>query len=435
MSVSEKTLGKEISQGKGVIFPRIGMRIVKSAIGVLLCYIVNLLRPNGIVFYSQLAVLWCMQDYISETKSKAKQRTIGTFIGAAWGLVVILLYSYISSSIGKPSDIIYGLIVSFAIIAVLYTTVILKKKQASYFSCVVFLSIVVNHISDSNPYIFVFNRVLDTMIGIVIGVFINCFEISGNKKKDILFLSGLDDTLLAPNGEMSAYSMVELNRLIEDGAKFSISTIRTPASLMEPLKGVKLKLPVIVMDGAALFNIAEKRYEYAYVISPENSVLIKEYLSQNEIPYFANVIIDDLLIIYYQHTKHAGYNELISRLRSSPYRNYINRKVPDNESIVYFLVIDTDDRIKSLYKRIIEEGWADMFKIVVHESTELSGYSLLKIYNHNAKKENMVDYLKEKIDVNKVITFGTIPDKYDYCIEAGDFNKVVKLMKKEFRSS
>ena len=52
--------------------------------------------------------------------------------------------------------------------AILYTTVLLKKKNASYFSTVVFLSIVVNHIGDQNPLLFVFNRVLDTMIGIVL---------------------------------------------------------------------------------------------------------------------------------------------------------------------------------------------------------------------------------------------------------------------------
>ena len=412
--------------------PRIGMRIIKSAIGVLLCYCVNLLRPNGIVFYSQLAVLWCMQDYVSETKAKAKQRTIGTFIGAFWGLIVILIYIYLCNSYKRPSDFCYGMIVSVAIVIVLYTTVVMKKKQASYFSCVVFLSIVVNHITDNNPYIFVVNRVLDTMIGIAIGVFVNCFELPRQKNKDILFLSGLDDTLLAPNGEMSDYSRVELNRLIEDGANVSISTIRTPASLMEPLKGVKLKLPVVVMDGAALFNIAEKKYEYSYVISPQNSIVIKEYLTQNEIPYFANVIIDDLLVIYYQRTNHTGYNELIRRLRSSPYRNYIHRKVPDDESIVYFMVIDKNEKIQELYERLMHEECMKQFKIVVHPSTELIGYSLLKIYNHNAKKENMIDYLCNKTKISKTVTFGTIEGKYDYCIESGDFNKVVKLIKREY---
>ena len=40
---------------------------------------------------------------------------------------------------------------------------------------------------------------------------------------------------------------------------------------MEPLRDVRLNLPVIVMDGAALFHLAEKRYERVYVISPEYS--------------------------------------------------------------------------------------------------------------------------------------------------------------------
>lgn len=414
-------------------FPRIGMRIVKSAVGVLLCYVVNLLRgDNGIVFYSQLAALWCMQDYVSETKSNAKQRTIGTFTGALWGLATILVYTHVRSVAMRFPEFLYAVMVSIGIVLVLYTTVVMNKKQASYFSCVVYLSIVVNHILDTNPYMFVLNRVLDTMIGIAIGVFVNCFSLPRKKNKDILFLSGLDDTLLSPNGQMSDYSRVELNRLIEDGAQFTISTIRTPASLMKPLDKVNLKLPVIVMDGAALFNIANKRYEYAYVISPVMGKQVKEFFEQNEIPYFANVIIDDLLIIYYQNTSHAGYNELIKRLRSSPYRNYIHRRVPDDESIVYFLVIDIQEKIAALYESLLQESFMERFKITITPSTVLPEYSLLKVYNHNATKENMIDYLKTKLHPERTVTFGTIEGRYDYCIEAGDFNKVVKLIKQEY---
>lgn len=421
------------NKSEKITFPPIGMRIVKSAVGVFLCYIVNLLRgESGIVFYSQIAVLWCMQDYISETKNRAKQRTIGTVVGAVWGLVIILLRVSVNKYYGHMSEIIYAIIISLSIVLVLYSTVVLKKRQASYFSCVVFLSIVVNHIADDNPYIFVLNRFLDTMIGILIGVLVNCFELPREKRRDILFLSGLDDTLLASNGRMSDYSKVELNRMIEDGAQFTISTIRTPASLMEPLRNVNLKLPVITMDGAALYNIKENAYEHVYVISPENSKVIKEYLSQNEIPFFANVIIDDLLIIYYQHTCHAGYNELIQKLKSSPYRNYINRQVPDDESVVYYMVIDLEERINELYERMVKDDFLNKFKIIIQKSIYITGYSMLKIYNHNATKENMIDYLKKKVNTSKFITFGTIEGKYDYIIKPGDFNKVVKYMRKEY---
>lgn len=56
--------------------PKIGARIVKSAVGVALCMIIYLLRGGdkggGMPFYSALAVLWCMQQYTSSTKAMAK---------------------------------------------------------------------------------------------------------------------------------------------------------------------------------------------------------------------------------------------------------------------------------------------------------------------------------------------------------------------------
>ena len=66
-----------------------------------------------------------------------------------------------------------SVIISGMIVLVIYTSVFIKKKKASYFSCVVFLSIVVNHIGDLNPYLFACNRFLDTVIGIAIGVLVN----------------------------------------------------------------------------------------------------------------------------------------------------------------------------------------------------------------------------------------------------------------------
>ena len=154
-------------------FPRIGMRIIKSAIAVLLCFVVDYYRNGaGIVFYSQLSALWCMQATRESTIKNAKQRMIGTFIGTFYGFLYIVIKQLI---LAKPSgyDYVGSVIISGMIVLVIYTSVFIKKKQASYFSCVVFLSIVVNHIGDSNPYLFACNRFLDTVIGIAIGVLVN----------------------------------------------------------------------------------------------------------------------------------------------------------------------------------------------------------------------------------------------------------------------
>ena len=152
-------------------FPPIGMRIIKSALGVLICFGVYFLRgKHGTPFYSALAVLWCIQKETRNTVGNALQRTIGTLIGAAYGLVFILVK--LSIQVIGDSFWHYALI-SLTLIPVIYTTVILHQKKASYFSCVVFLSIVVNHLMDENPYLFVFNRTMDTLIGIFVGLALN----------------------------------------------------------------------------------------------------------------------------------------------------------------------------------------------------------------------------------------------------------------------
>ena len=113
--------------------------------------------------------------------------------------------------------------------------------------------------------------------------------------------------------------------MIENGLNFTVSTMRTPASLMEPLRGLNLKLPVIAMDGAALYNIIENRYEHVYIISAEHCDKILDYFEGKQLPY-----------------------------------------------------------------------------------------------------------LKKQLRIEKTVTFGTIEGKYTYLIKPGDFNRVVKLVKRQF---
>lgn len=425
---------------KNFVFPPIGMRIIKSAIGVLLCFIIDYFRKGqGIVFYSQLAVLWCMQDYTKQTLANAKQRIIGTIIGALYGLVLIVALSggnwiLVENTrwVNLADAVVRAILISLFIVVVIYTTVVIKKKQASYFSCVVFLSIVVNHLSDVNPFLFVWNRVLDTLIGIALGVLVNCFSLPREHKNDILFVSGLDDTLLSENDNLTGYSKVELNRMIDTGAKFTVSTMRTPASLMEPLKDIKMKLPVIVMDGAALYDIGQKRYLNEYVISYECAEKVLDFFRREECSYFTNVIMDDLLVIYYQDTESDVYNELIKKLRISPYRNYVKRELPEGEPVVYFMLIDKKEKLSAVYEKLLQQDFSDNLKILFYDSVDYPGYSYIKVYNHNATRENMLRYLRNYVEAKEVITFGTIEGRYTHLIKSGDSNEVVKLMKKEY---
>lgn len=413
-------------------FPGIGMRIIKSAIAILICYLIDMLRGNqGMVFYSQLAALWCIQMYRVNTKQNALQRTIGTVVGALYGLIYLLISPFF---INKQtfSQAFSAVVISAMIILVLYTTVVLKKQQSAYFSCVVFLSIVVNHVQDSNPYLFVLNRFLDTMIGIAVGIIVNDIRLCLHPDRETLFISGLDGLLLDKNEMLSGFSKVELNRMIDDGMKFTISTMRTPASIIDPMKDIRLKLPVIAMNGAVLYDTTNHSYIKAYVISKETSQKVMERIKQAKLCCYANVLIEDTLIIYYEDTEDTVNSELVQKLKTSPYRNYVKRPLPNDESVVYFMLLDKKERIDDFYNSLVQEGFADILKVISYESKDYPGYSYIKIYNKNATKENMIAYLTEQLSIEKTITFGTIPGRYDVHIDTEDANKVIREVRKKY---
>lgn len=412
--------------------PRIGMRIMKSSVAVFLCFLFYFFfRKQGIIFYSQLAALWCIQPLMENMRSKALQRTVGTLTGAVFGLLVLLVDKHLLWP-GWSGDLCYALLVAVTIIGVIYVTLLIHKQDASYFSCVVFLSIVVNHIGDENPYLFVFNRVLDTMIGIAIGMLVNSFRLPRRKEKGILFISGMDDTLLEQNQKLSAYSTVELNRMISEGAQFTVSTRRTPASLIEPLRGVHLKLPVIAMDGAVMYDIGSHEYLHCYVISLETAYKLRDFLDGFGINYFINMILDHMLVIQYKELKNPAEKDIYEKLHTSPYRNYTRHNLLHESECIYFMIVETTEKIEQIYQTLQQTEFCHQLRIVTYASDEYEGYAYIKIFNKNATRDNMIQYLKKETGIDRIVTFGSIQGKYDIVIDGYDHSKVVRTLKKMY---
>lgn len=89
-------------------------------------------------------------------------------------------------------------------------------------------------------------------------------------------------------------------------------------------------------------------------------------------------------------------------------------------------------KLDALYQKMVDNGYDSKLKIVVNESTKYEGYSYMRVYNKNASKENMLLYLKEKYEIDKMVTFGTIPEKYDVLVQDDNFNNMVRLVRHRY---
>ena len=202
--------------------------------------------------------------------------------------------------------------------------------------------------TDASPFLFVFNRVLDTLIGVGIALIVNSVHLPRKRQKDILFVSGIDDTLLNQKDPMSPYSRIELNRLIDSGAKFTVSTGRTPATIRE-------SLPVIAMDGAVLYDLNENSYLMKYQMSTSQAQTICDFFDRKGISYFTNCVVDDLLVIYYDQLISPLHQEVYERRHRSPHRNYVQKTQSVYENVVYLYLLYKKEIMEKLYRELMEQ--------------------------------------------------------------------------------
>lgn len=83
-----------------------------------------------------------------------------------------------------------------------------------------------------------------------------------------LFITDLDGTLLNSFHQISADSRTLLNHAIARGALFSVATARTPATVYKIMEGIDMRLPMVVMTGAALWDIHTGRYSEVQYFRP-----------------------------------------------------------------------------------------------------------------------------------------------------------------------
>ncbi len=157
---------------------RLGMRAVKTAIAVFLCLLIGYLFKRDSMFYAAIAAVICMQPTYDKSKHVGIHRFIGTLIGGTVGFFSLQLLLVIN----KEVDWLFVIVNSIAILMIVYLCNVFNVKEATTIACIVLLNIVTHFDRDiHDAFNYVFFRMLDTTIGILLAVFINMINIP---KKD-----------------------------------------------------------------------------------------------------------------------------------------------------------------------------------------------------------------------------------------------------------
>lgn len=383
--------------------PKIGMRIIKSSCAVAICFLISLFRVDGIVFYSCIAAVLCIQQDVTNSKKVALNRVKGTLLGGFFGMLVLLIEKSFF-----PVDALWlrYIVISMMIIPIIYLTVLLKMTSASYISCVVFMSVTVSHGMDINPYLFTMNRIIDTLIGIFVALALNTIHLGTARNKDILFVSDLNHTLLNDDEELSAYTKVKLKQLLEQGANITIATCETPSTFLHKLQGISFQLPIITMNGAATFDMKKQEYDHCKEIPFEIYHELMSVFEKQHINCFVHAIIHHMLHVYYGDFQNPVEEDYYHAMRKTPYKTYVYSKLPEKHHAIYIHAIHDTQSIHALYDEIKKLPCFYDLHIVIRSDALHQGYSSMDIYSKDAGKKQAVEDLMRQYHFEKVYVFG-----------------------------
>ena len=189
-----------------------GMRNIKTGIGVMLCILVGYFNIIDKTFFAAVACIVCMQTTVKSSLTVGLNRLKGTFIGGVVGFLFVLIRP------GNP------ILACLGIITTIYICNILKVNSSITIACVVFCAIMIN-IGSESPLEYSVHRIIDTSIGVIIGVSVNYFICRPNYLKRIYNEIRI----------IESKAIELLKEEIEKGAHANISPLKVEITKLEGL--------------------------------------------------------------------------------------------------------------------------------------------------------------------------------------------------------
>jgi hypothetical protein len=95
--------------------------------------------------------------------------------------------------------------------------------------------------------------------------------VTGVKSGPALYVCDLDGTLLRSDATLSGFARDSINRLLDAGVHLTLASARGTAGMRTLLDGVRLRLPVIELNGAFVSDMRSGRHVAGNVLPAPRS--------------------------------------------------------------------------------------------------------------------------------------------------------------------
>ena len=381
--------------------PRPGQRILKTSVAVLICllfYCLRGYRGGEMPTEAAITAIICMQPYVRDTRDYAVSRMIGSLIGGGVGLLFLLLL-LVLPPLGSNLFLLYPLM-AFGVLISLYLAVLLNRADSSSLAAIVFICVVISFPDIVDPLCQAVDRITGILVGTFAAILVNVFRLPRDRNPDLVFFVRTGD--LAPDrfSPIPAPVLYRLRQLSADGARICLISEHAPAFFSLQMQGTPLRAPLIVMDGAAIYDSTENTYLSSVPLSAEESVRLRRVLDGQGLSYFIYTVHKGRTCIFHHGPVTQTEQLIFDRMKSSPYRSYLEGEIYEQREIVYFKLIARDEELEPIARKLEPLLPRHGIRCVIRPQGGARGISGLYLYSDKATVEHaqarLMDMLREK---------------------------------------
>lgn len=226
-------------------------------------------------------------------------------------------------------------------------------------------------------------------------------------RTDTLYITDLDGTLLGADSRVSERSRRLLNEAIRLGAQVSVATARTPATVSGLLQGLDLRLPAIVMTGAALWDIHSEQYSDVRYIDPDTAAQAIATHRHTGVPCFLYTLRDNIIHIYHPGPMSAIEAEFAAERAGNRFKQLhtgLNGQMPQRpENAVLLYTMSPDPNVPLCARMLEEEGGT--VSMCYHDIFGPDVW-ILETFASDATKANAIATLRKRTGAARTVVFG-----------------------------
>ena len=273
-----------------------------------------------------------------------------------------------------------------------------------------------------------------------------------------LYVSDLDGTLLDQRAVLSSETVKGINELIDSGLKFTIATARDPSTVVDILKPLNLKLPIILSTGAYFYDLYNNKVSIRTAFGEVEKKYIFKILQEQRARAFVYSMIDKDLCIFYQSPITETEKNFVHRRNDSSYIKFLEYKqykeLENTDMVLTFLLyFDVAEEAEQCAKRISEQE----VNCYCYPYEYGKAY-VVEVFPKQCTKGTAVKDLADKIGCKDIVSFGDgkndvsmfqesryscavanassyIKQQASHVIESNVHNGVVDWLKKNYKRS